>query len=163
MTPAIKMSEPKPQSQALQPHYQMPTDDLRGLKVLIVEDIPANQDIIKLFLEPEGCQNQCVSNGREALDVLNTQNIDVILMDIRMPEMDGITATREIRNSGREYKAIPIIALTADASAETNAACMAAGADIFLNKPVMARDVIEAIRFIRRFQEHDENNSSNVA
>jgi len=104
-----------------------------------------------------------VTNGLEALDVLNTQAIDIILMDIRMPEMDGIEATRAIRESGREYKNTPIIALTADASAETNAACMAAGADIFLTKPVMARDVIEAIRFVRRFQDSDDNAAINAA
>lgn len=139
------------------------TDDLTGLKVLIVEDITANQDVIKLFLSPEGCKIQCASNGLEALDILNTQAIDIILMDIRMPGMDGIEATRTIRGSKREYKNTPIIALTADASAETNAACMAAGADIFLTKPVMGRELIESIRFIRRFQEPLEGIANNAA
>ena len=133
------------------------TDSLRGLKVLIVEDISANQDIIKLFLGPEGCQSLCAENGIKALEILNTQDIDIILMDIRMPEMDGIEATRAIRGSNREYKDTPIIALTADASAETNAACMAAGADIFLTKPIMARELIESIRFVHRFQGYDED------
>ena len=139
------------------------TDNLRGLTVLIVEDIPANQDVLKLFLTPEGCKSLCAKNGIEALDILNTQTVDIILMDIRMPQMDGIETTRAIRSSNREYKNIPIIALTADVSAETNAACMAAGADIFLTKPVMARDLIESIRFIRRFQDHDEDASVNAA
>ena len=105
-------------------------ESLQGLKVLIVEDIPANQDVVKIFLTPEGCECHGALNGIEALKILDTQSIDVILMDIRMPEMDGIEATRAIRSSDRNYKNIPIIALTADASAETNAACMAAGADI---------------------------------
>lgn len=139
------------------------TESLQGLKVLIVEDITANQDIIKLFLRPEGCESLCASNGMEALDILNTQAVDVILMDIRMPTMDGIEATRTIRGSNREYKNTPIIALTADVSAETNAACMAAGADIFLTKPIMARELIESIRFVRRFQDKAENDAANAA
>lgn len=80
-----------------------------------------------------------------------------------MPEMDGIEATRAIRSSDRNYKNIPIIALTADASAETNAACMAAGADIFLTKPVMGRELIESIKFIRRFQEYENETAARVA
>lgn len=154
----------KSQSDVLSPtKTEADLDDLRGLKILIVEDIPANQDVIKLFLKPEGCESQCAANGVEALDILNTQAIDIILMDIRMPEMDGIEATQAIRKSKREYKDTPIIALTADASAETNAACMAAGADIFLTKPVMAKELIEAIRFIRRFQDTDKVSTRKTA
>ncbi len=130
-------------------------ESLRGLKVLIVDDIPANQDVIKLFLNPEGCKCHGALDGNEALSVLDTQAIDIILMDIRMPGMDGIEATRAIRNSDRGYKNTPIIALTADVTAETNSACMAAGADIFLTKPVMARELIESIKFIRRFQDYE--------
>jgi len=141
---------------ASEDYYKPSTDDLRGLKILIVEDNPANQDVIKLFLNPEGCKSQCVTNGIEALDVLETQAIDIILMDIRMPDMDGIQTTQAIRNSGQDYKNTPIIALTADASPETNANCMAAGADIFLSKPVMARELIESIKFIRRDQDNDK-------
>lgn len=138
-------------------------ESLRGLKVLIVDDIPANQDVIKVFLNPEGCECHEALNGIEALNMLDTQVIDIILMDIRMPEMDGIEATRAIRNSDRDYKDVPIIALTADVTAETNAACMAAGADIFLTKPVMGRDLIESIKFIRRFQDYEDNTATNVA
>jgi len=80
-----------------------------------------------------------------------------------MPTMDGIEATHAIRGSDREYKNTPIIALTADVAAETNAACMAAGADIFLTKPVIAHDLIESIRFIRRFQDYDEDDAASAA
>ena len=121
--------------------------DLRNLKVLIVEDDVSNQDVIKMFLKPEGCYMMFAGNGNEAIDVLNTQSVDIILMDLRMPEMDGIETTRAIRVSRRDYYNTPIIALTADSSAETNAACMAAGVDIFLTKPVLARDLIEAMRY----------------
>ena len=80
-----------------------------------------------------------------------------------MPEMDGIETTRAIRSSDRNYKNIPIIALTADVSAKTNAACMSAGADIFLTKPVTSRELIESIKFIRRFQEYENETAARVA
>ena len=142
------------------PDESYDAESLRGLKVLIVEDIPANHDVIKLFLDPEGCECLGALNGIEALNILQTQAVDIILMDIRMPEMDGIEATRVIRNTAGNYKNTPIIALTADVSPETNAACMAAGADIFLTKPVMGRDLIESIKFIRRFQEYDDEDAA---
>lgn len=145
------------------PKSEYDAESLRDLRVLIVDDIPANQDVIKVFLNPEGCECHEALNGREALNMLDTQAIDIILMDIRMPEMDGIEATRAIRSSDRDYKDVPIIALTADVTAETNAACMVAGADIFLTKPVMGRDLIESIKFIRRFQDYEDDAATNVA
>ena len=128
-------------------------DNLRGLRVLIVDDVPSNQDVIKLFLKPEGCECFCTGAGENALETLKTQAVDVILMDIRMPGMSGIETTQVIRNSDLAAKNVPIIALTADGSAATNAACMAAGADLFLTKPVLCRDLVESIRFVRRYQE----------
>ena len=136
--------------------------DLRGLNILIVEDDIGNQDVLKLYLAPEDCDVQCVMNGREALNVLDTQAVDIIFMDIRMPQMDGIQTTRAIRNSGKDYKNIPIIALTADVAAETNAACMAAGVDIFLTKPVMAQSVIESIHYVLSFQNMDDDGTDMI-
>ena len=156
-------STPSSPSQEIVIDKKYDPESLQGLKVLIVEDIPANQDVVKVFLTPEGCECHGALNGIEALKILDTQSIDVILMDIRMPEMDGIETTRAIRSSDRNYKNIPIIALTADASAKTNAACMAAGADIFLTKPVMGRELIESIKFIRRFQEYENETTASVA
>jgi len=129
-------------------------DNLRGLRVLIVDDIPSNHDVIKLFLTPERCECICVDTGEKAIEAMKTQNVDIILMDIRMPGMDGIQATQKIRDDGLD---IPIIALTADDSAETNVACMAAGADLFLAKPVLRRDLIESIRFVRRYKDDQED------
>ncbi len=134
-------------------------DNLRGLKVMIVDDIPSNHDVIKIFLTPEGCQCICLDTGEGAIETLITQKVDIILMDVRMPGMDGIETTREIRYRGLD---IPIIALTADGSAQANAACMAAGADLFLTKPVLRRDLIESIRFVRRYK-NEEIEHINVA
>ena len=125
-------------------------DSLEHVRILIVEDVPSNQDVMKIFLEPEGCVISCADNGMEALAALRSQDFDVILMDIRMPEMDGIEATRLIRSEGGRNSDVPIIALTADATAETNAQCMGAGANIFLTKPIIATELFDSIRFVRR-------------
>ena len=129
-------------------------DSLENIRILIVEDVPSNQDVMKIFLEPEGCAIACADNGQHALTALRTQDFDVVLMDIRMPEMDGIEATRLIRSEGGRNSRVPIIALTADATAETNAQCMAAGANIFLTKPIIATELIDSIRFVRRQVAH---------
>jgi len=131
-------------------HHITDFDDLSGVRVLIVEDVISNQDVIKIFLEPQGCEIMCTNNGVEALEAVKAQSFDVILMDIRMPEMDGIEATRLIRSEASQNATVPIIALTADATAETNAQCMAAGANIFLTKPIIATELYDSIRFVRR-------------
>lgn len=92
----------------------------------------------------------CANDGVQALKALKSQDFDVVLMDIRMPEMDGIEATRLVRNDENRNAHVPIIALTADATAETNAQCMAAGANIFLTKPIIALELYDSIRFVRR-------------
>lgn len=119
-----------------------------GLNVLIVEDVASNQDVIKIFLEPLGCEIVCTDNGRTALQALSLQSFDVVLMDIRMPEMGGIEATQLIRSTPGPNQTVPIIALTADKTPESNAECMAAGADMFLSKPVIVSELISAVRFV---------------
>ena len=157
VAPLAPVTEPPVQDPAeIVPQTTMATacapdfDALNGVRVLIVEDTASNQDVMKIFLEPEGCEIMCTNNGLEALDAIKDQDFDVILMDIRMPEMDGIEATRLIREVGTRNASVPIIALTADATAETNAQCMAAGANIFLTKPIIATELYDSIRFVRR-------------
>lgn len=134
--------------ETLTPKNDISEDDLNGINVLVVEDVLSNQDVMKIFLEPQGCNITCASNGFEALNAFQTRDFDVVLMDIRMPEMDGIEATRQIRAKAGRCSKVPIIALTADATAETNAQCMAAGANIFLSKPVIASELLDSIRFV---------------
>lgn len=129
-----------------------------GLRVLIAEDVSTNREVIKIFLDPLGCHCVDAANGREALEALSVQNFDIVLMDIRMPEMDGITATQIIRQSDAHYKDIPIIALTADVTADNHAECIKAGVNLFLKKPVMQEELIAAIadthaKALRRQQE----------
>ena len=139
-------------SEADKPHLKnKPTspDQFEGLNVLIVEDILANQEVVCSILEPKGCRVSTACNGREALGAMETQVFDVILMDIRMPIMNGIEATEHIRKYEGPHQNVPIVALTADASAENNAQCLAAGADVFLTKPVIISELFSSIRFVR--------------
>lgn len=124
-------------------------DQLSGLNILVVEDIEANQIVLKSLLEPAGCQITIAEHGKKALERLETQIFDVILMDIRMPVMNGIEATAAIRGAEGPHQFVPIIALTADASAENNAQCLAAGADVFLTKPIIVSELFSSIRFVR--------------
>ena len=123
-------------------------ESISQCRALIVEDIRSNQDVIAVMLETAGVQYVPVDSGESALNVLQTQGFDFILMDIHMPGMDGIETTRRIRAGNQAWSDIPIIALTADAAAENSAACMAAGADMFLTKPVKAKDLLSAIETV---------------
>ncbi|ENC6708514.1 response regulator [Vibrio harveyi] len=116
----------------------------KSTNILVVEDTESNQLVIKLILNKLGHNVFIASHGAEALTFLEqqTQDIDIILMDVSMPVMDGITATRLIRKKGIKT---PIIALTAHALESDKATCMKAGMDGFVSKPVRRQDIYEAI------------------
>jgi len=121
---------------------------LNGKRVLIIEDDITSQEVLRTFLTPEGCEIDCIFDGNEALSTLSEKTYDLVLMDVRMEGMDGIKTTQAIRTSRKTYSHIPIIAITADVDPDTNAKCMMAGADLFLNKPVGAKALFEGIRFV---------------
>ena len=106
--------------------------------VLIAEDNPVNVEVAGAFLKSFGCTYEIATTGREALTAWERGNFAAVLMDCQMPEMDGLSATRSIRK--REHvlnrKRVPIIAVTANAFAEDRAACLAAGMDDYLSKPI---------------------------
>ena len=114
---------------------------LEGRRILVVEDDIRNVYALTGVFEPHGATVQIARNGREALEVLGRiadgaqPKIDLVLMDVMMPEMDGLTATREIRKIDR-WKTLPIIMLTAKAMAEDQNQCLAAGANDYLSKPL---------------------------
>ena len=105
-----------------------------GRRVLVVEDDVRNIFALTSILEPRGLTVTIARNGREALEMLDKHRIDLILMDIMMPEMDGLEATRRIRQ--RADGKLPIIALTAKAMADDRAASLEAGANDYLAKPI---------------------------
>ena len=120
------------------------------LKILVVEDNKINRMVITKFLEKMGHEPVSSSNGIEALDVLQTQKFDLILMDVEMPDMNGIETTKEIRKNQRaSYKDIPIIALTAHTSEADKERFLAAGMNGFTGKPVDKAELAAAIESIK--------------
>ena len=108
----------------------------KSLRVLVAEDNPGMQQILRALLEAEGHQLTIVSNGRDALAMAASQTFDVILMDVMMPVMDGPTAAQRIRELGGRAGGIPIIALTANALVGDRDRYLAAGMTDYLSKPI---------------------------
>lgn len=118
----------------------------RGLRVLVAEDHPVNSLLIARLLKRQGHQVVLVHNGRDAVEQFTQSVFDAVLMDLVMPEMDGLTATRAIRameaGSGRRT---PVIAVTAEPLDQVQAACAAAGLDACMAKPLEPAAVVEAL------------------
>ncbi len=116
------------------------------LRILLAEDNPVNQKVALLLLERLGYEADVAVNGLETLMALRAQPYDVILMDVQMPEMDGLEASQRIRT---EYTAGPqprIIAMTANAMRGDRELCLAAGMDDYISKPVQITDLAAALR-----------------
>ena len=114
------------------------------LRILVAEDDRVIQILTRKFLEMRGHQVQVVSNGQEAVEAVRQRVFDVVLMDLEMPELDGISAAREIRSAARG-SGPPIIAYTAHALAEVRARCRDAGMDGFLAKPVSCDELCKEV------------------
>ncbi len=115
-------------------------------RVLIVDDIAVNRTILEQMLRGAKAQTLCAPSAAAAFDILNTEPIDVVLMDLRMPEIDGLEATRRIRQEkigGRGD--LPVVAVSADFTAQQRAECQSVGIDRFLAKPVMRVDLIRIL------------------
>ena len=114
---------------------QIPVDESVPLHVLVVDDVAMNRDIAGSFLRAAGYNVTCVESGSEAIAAIMATNFSVVLMDVRMPEMDGLEATRRIRALPGAHGRIPIVALTARAFTEQVAECREAGMDSHVAKP----------------------------
>jgi PAS domain S-box-containing protein len=122
-----------------------PEIDCPQLKVLIVDDTAVNRELVRLMLEPLGLKVQEASGGAEGVKAAMTTPFDLILMDVRMPGVDGLEATRVIRAASEANRTTPILALTADVHPENATACRGAGMDDILAKPIVARELIAKI------------------
>ncbi len=118
----------------------------RGRKVLLVEDEPINQLVATAMLDSVGLVYDLAQNGRQAVDLAQRHAYDLILMDVFMPEMDGMEATRHIRAMARHLHT-PILAMTANAFDDDRKACAAAGMNDFIDKPVQPPRLFATLRF----------------
>jgi PAS domain S-box-containing protein len=119
--------------------------EFEGVRVLLAEDNDANQFVAQELLTRLGIELDIAENGREALDRLQGQTYAAVLMDVQMPEMDGLEATRQIRR--RETTgSVPIIAMTANAMKADVDACLAAGMNDFISKPIDRVALVKALR-----------------
>ena len=131
-------------SKPILPEVTQPKKPFEGLSVLCVEDNPVNQKVVKRLIGKRVANLTFANNGREALDALGTMNVDVVLMDIHMPVMDGIEATLEIRGSKEPWANVVIIALTADPDYQQKRICKNIGMDDTIAKPVKREDILKA-------------------
>ncbi|AIE86417.1 GAF domain-containing hybrid sensor histidine kinase/response regulator [Fimbriimonas ginsengisoli] len=125
--------------------------NLRPCRVLVVEDNEVNTIVITAMLEHKGCVVSHVANGLEAVQILKRERFDMVFMDLQMPVMDGVTATREVRATEPGTEHVPIVAVTASAMEEDEQICRQAGMDGLIRKPISERLIAEALeRFVLR-------------
>ncbi len=125
-------------------------------RVLVAEDNPVNRKFVGILLDRMHCQASFCENGQLALDTVQREKFDLVLMDLHMPVMDGLAATRAIRALSSSVKNIPIVALTADAMNSAQEEALAAGVNFFVTKPVQIaglQDAIERCMSLRRKQQ----------
>lgn len=123
-------------------------DGGRPMRVLVVDDHDINRRAIQLILQPLGCDIATAADGLAALKICESDDFDLIFMDVRMPELDGRETTRRIRAGGGPNALAPIIAVTADTSPEDIAACTDAGMTYFVPKPITPPMLLGAITHV---------------
>jgi signal transduction histidine kinase/DNA-binding response OmpR family regulator len=125
-------------------------DNFEGRRILLVEDVEINQEVVTALLEPVRLAFDCAKNGIEAVQFFEAapDRYDLIFMDVHMPEMDGYEATRRIRALEKPGKRVPIVAMTANVFREDIEKCLEAGMDAHVGKPI---DMAEVLRVLRKF------------
>jgi CheY-like chemotaxis protein len=122
----------------------------RRMRILLAEDNPINRRLMASLLSGEGHQVVAVEDGSKALGAIAVQSFDIVLMDMQMPLLDGIAATRAIRALGPPASCTPILAISADSMPERRRIYFEAGIDDFLAKPIVAGQLLEMIAKMRR-------------
>jgi len=130
---------------SLSDYYAARDADRRRYQILVAEDNAVNQRVIVGILERAGHRVRVVSDGEQALDVLENERFDLIIMDLNMPEVGGLDVARAYRFMDPESMQVPIIVLSADVTSEAIKECEDAGIDAFLPKPVEARRLLDTI------------------
>jgi signal transduction histidine kinase/DNA-binding NarL/FixJ family response regulator len=141
-----------PEETVVTPAPAATTKHREGFRILVVEDNPVNQVVATRMLQKLGYKPDLAVNGREALKVLAREQYDLVFMDIEMPELDGLSATKLIRQGadGVVDPRVPIIAMTAHAMSGDRERCLAAGMDSYVAKPLQSADLAAVLK---NFQE----------
>jgi CheY-like chemotaxis protein len=174
----VQLSKPVKASQlynallkALAPHVEeqaaetVPGDEklaTSSLRILLAEDNAVNQKVALRLLDQLGYRADVAWNGREALDALERRPYDVVLMDVQMPELDGLDAARQICERWPAEERPRIIAMTANALPEDREACFAAGMDDYVAKPIRPDELARALSRVRRISGKDVANGDGV-
>jgi PAS domain S-box-containing protein len=138
--------------------------DSPSLKVLLAEDNAVNRKLATSLLEKRGFQVVVTENGRDALEALERHSIDLALMDVQMPVMDGLDAVRAIRKKEQKTGAhLPIIALTAHAMKGDRERCLSAGADEYVTKPIHVAELLEAMERIMKNEPAVRSHSDSIS
>ncbi|CCO48090.1 putative TWO-COMPONENT SENSOR PROTEIN HISTIDINE PROTEIN KINASE [Vibrio nigripulchritudo SOn1] len=133
--------------------------DISGTRILLVEDNITNQEIASTILENEGAQVSIANHGLEALEMLDSNTFDVVLMDMQMPVMDGLTATKEIRKI-HDDKTLPVLAMTANAMREDVESCMNVGMNAHIAKPIHVPSLLAKISEFTQSRNGKESNAA---
>jgi len=141
---SFELALPRADARSVEAAVAVPASSFAGRKILFAEDHPLIQEILLEMLEDLGCEVDVAADGAEAVECARARNYDFILMDVRMPRMDGLAATRAIRQLPG-HRATPIVALTANAFAEDRQCCLDAGMNGHLGKPVTPAELAAVI------------------
>jgi len=120
------------------------------VNIIYIDDDATNRALLRDMLAIEGIEMTEAGDARSGLKLIDTGRFDLIFMDLRMPDMNGLTAIRQLRASGSPQQAIPIVVVTADPSEGVKSMCRSAGATDFLEKPVSMDKLFALIRSIRK-------------
>jgi len=129
----------------LTPKYVGQARSQQRIKILVAEDNPTNQKVICKILERAGHTVRLAANGEEALDILEQNQFDLVIVDMHMPIMGGVEVAKFYRFIDRKLPRMPFVVLTANATAEAMDECKQAGIDAFLSKPVETRELLATI------------------
>eukprot|EP00439_Symbiodinium_sp_Y106_P089734 s1_g2270.t1 len=143
--PAVHTHNQSGAKSAAVPEAGAQRSDTESFSVLLAEDSHVNQQVIKACFLPFSVNLVCVGNGEEALKACNDQSFDVVLMDVQMPVLDGVEATKRIRTSGESWAQTPVVALTANAMKGDREAYLEAGMNGYVSKPVDLELLLEEI------------------
>lgn len=147
-TPEAAQTDSGPLSAPMElEHIKSESESFAGLNVLVAEDHPINELLMRQLLNKLGCNTTMARNGLEAIAAWKRGGIDLIMMDVQMPELSGLDATAEIRaQEGALRQHTPIVAVTANAMSGDREKCMVAGMDSYTSKPVSPQALMQAMR-----------------